>query len=110
MSEEAIADIILENQSLKSELGHYKNELEHKQWIIQKLKYQIYGPQSEKVSTDEPEQFIFNELEKEAANIEPEQTELIADKKSFSTLRVWWLRSNRPWTGAYNCPASRLAS
>ena len=77
MSEEAIADIILENQSLKSELGHYKNELEHKQWIIQKLKYQIYGPQSEKVSTDETEQFIFNELEKEAANIEPEQTELI---------------------------------
>jgi transposase len=70
MSDEAIKEMIKENQYLKSEVAH-------KNWLIQKLKYQIYGPQSEKVIATEPEQPLFNELEKEAANIEPEQTELI---------------------------------
>src|ERR1035437_2691174 len=71
MSEDTIAEMIKENQLLK-------NEVEHKNWVIQKLKHQIYGPQSEKVNIDEPEQFIFNEIEKESAMAEPEQTELIA--------------------------------
>ena len=71
MSEESIVEMIKENQRLKS-------EVEHKNWIIQKLKYQIFGPQSEKVIAAEPEQFIFNEIENESAKASAEQTELIA--------------------------------
>jgi transposase len=62
---------------LKNRNQHLETEVERQAWIIKKLKYQIYGPQSEKVIADEPEQSLFNELEKESANIEPEQTELI---------------------------------
>jgi transposase len=78
MSDESINEMIKENLRLKSEVGHLKSSIEHKEWVIRKLKYQIYGPQSEKVIVDEPEQFIFNELEGEALKAEPEQTELIA--------------------------------
>jgi transposase len=70
MSDEQALAILKENQYLKS-------EVERQSWIIQKLKYKIYGPQSEKVVPPEVEQFVFNELEKESVNIEPEQTELI---------------------------------
>lgn len=71
MTHEAVEKIILENKKLKE-------ELDHKSWVIEKLKYQIYGPQSEKVISEESEQFLFNEIEKLAATLEPEQTELIA--------------------------------
>lgn len=77
MSEENIAEIILENLNLKSTIVNFKSELEHKDWVIKKLQYQIYGPKSEKIIIDESEQCIFNELEKEAVSIEPEQTMLI---------------------------------
>jgi transposase len=70
MSEEAVAEILKELQFLR-------HEVEHKNWVIRKLKYQIYGPQSEKMIVDEREQFIFNEIEKEAVEAEPEQTEII---------------------------------
>ena len=77
MTQKSIDEIILENQKYKFEINKYKEELNHKTWVIEKLKYQLFGAQSEKVIQNEAEQFIFNELEKEVANIEPEQTELI---------------------------------
>ncbi len=70
MSEETIAEILKQNQFLKS-------EIEHKNWVIQKLQHRIYGSQSEKF-VDESEQFIFNEIERESVKAEPEQTELIS--------------------------------
>ena len=70
MTQESITEIILENQKLKA-------ELEHRGWVIAKLKHQLYGSQSEKVIQSEAEQFIFNEIEKEAVAALPEQAELI---------------------------------
>lgn len=71
-------NLLRENyQNLNQEHAHLKSEVDHKDWIIRKLKYQIYGPQSEKVIVDESEQSVFNEIEKEAVKAEPEQTELI---------------------------------
>lgn len=54
-----------------------QSELIHKDWIIKKLRHQIYGSQSEKVTTAESEQYIFNEIEKEADINQPVQTQLI---------------------------------
>lgn len=68
---------IEEITTLRERNQHLEQELKHKSWVIEKLKHQLYGPQSEKVIQNEAEQFIFNEIEKEAATIEPEQTELI---------------------------------
>ena len=59
------------------ELQHLRNENTHLKLVIEKLKYQLFGPQSEKFVTEEQEQFLFNELEKVAAEAEPEQTEFI---------------------------------
>ena len=66
-----------EIDTLKSLTLHLQSEIAHKDWVIQKLKYQIFGPKSEKVTTEEAEQFVFNELEKVASSVEPEQTVLI---------------------------------
>lgn len=70
MSEEQASEILKELKFLKA-------EVEHKDWVIRKLQYQLFGPQSEKVAETTIEQFIFNELEKEVANHVPEQIELV---------------------------------
>lgn len=61
--------------------------------MIEKLKHQLFGPTSEKFIADESEQFIFNEIEKEAAKAEPEQTELIEgyerNKKGRGAKKPW---------------------
>lgn len=77
MSDETALEILKENEFLKNENLRIKDELHHKSWVIEKLKYQIYGPQSEKVISEELESFLFNEIEVEAATLEPEQVELI---------------------------------
>jgi len=77
MSDERALEILKENENLKAENIRIKDELNHKSWVIEKLKYQIYGPQSEKVISEDSESFLFNEIEKEAATIQPEQVELI---------------------------------
>ena len=68
---------IEELTSLRKENHILKSELQYKELLIEKLKYQIFGPQSEKVPDIDVDQFIFNELEVEVKNVEPEQTELI---------------------------------
>lgn len=73
MTQESITEIILENHKLKA-------ELEHQGWLIAKLKHQLYGSQSEKIIQGDAEQFIFNEIEKEAVAVLREQAELIIDE------------------------------
>ena len=70
-------------EQLKSELHELNetvqqkdHEIERLQWLVKKYKHQIYGSPSEKF-IDTSEQFLFNEIEAEIPNIEPEQTELI---------------------------------
>lgn len=70
MLSEEVLKIIEQNKRLQSELIH-------KDWVIKKLRHQIYGSQSEKVTTPDSEQYIFNELEKEAEATQPEQVQLI---------------------------------
>lgn len=72
-------EVVQENSQLKTKVIHLESELQYKDLLIEKLKYQLFGPQSEKFVDAEPEPdlFIFNEIEVEASIAEPEQTEFI---------------------------------
>lgn len=88
MTAEEINKIIEKNNHLQSEVLRLGSESTHKDWVIKKLRHQIYGSHSEKIISNEAEQFLFNEIEKEAASDVPEQTELIdgySRKKGKST-------------------------
>lgn len=62
---------------LKEKIQYLETEVGRLQHIIKLLQRDKFGSKSEKAPELEPEQLLFNEIEKEARSEEPEQTELI---------------------------------
>src|ERR1017187_3675548 len=70
MSEQEQKDLVKENRYLRQEL----ERLQHNLNLLTRDKF---GSKSEKITDGPPEQMLFNEIEKEAQDALPAQTELI---------------------------------
>jgi hypothetical protein len=62
---------------LKQKIHVLETELERLRHLLFLMKRDKFGSTSEKFTELQPEQLLFNEIEKEAKTAEPEQTELI---------------------------------
>lgn len=62
---------------LKEENKYLREEIRRLEFNINLLKRDKFGSKSEKITDLPSEQLLFNEIEKEAQSVEPEQTELI---------------------------------